>query len=68
MNEMTPEEAERLWNLPKCERCEALESRLRAALVANESFVDGTKQRNARIHELERALIQALQGQKWIKG
>lgn len=38
---MTPEEADRIWNLPKCERCDAMESRLRAALVANDSLKRG---------------------------
>lgn len=38
---MTKEEADKLWNGPKCERCDAMESRLRAALLANQSWAEG---------------------------
>lgn len=71
---MDTAEADRLWNLPKCERCDAMESRLRAALTANDSFVRGVKLRESKIAELEQklkkaelALLDALKGQRWMR-
>lgn len=71
---MTDDEAEALWNSPRCERCKAMESRLAAAIVANGSLRRGLDTVTAALEEstaenkrLLSALSDAVKLQGWLK-
>lgn len=70
--ELTDAEADRLWNHPRCPRCPALESRLKAAIIANSSLKRGMDEAFAKLEEVVRenkkltsSLAELARFQKW---
>jgi len=59
------DEADRIWNLERCERCRAMEEKLRAALLANESWAAGHAALVEENSRLTRALLR--HAQVWSK-
>ncbi len=56
------QELDRIWNLDKCERCEAMESRLQQAIDANESLKRGLDETFAKMEDvvIENKRLQAV--------
>ena len=62
---MDKDEANRIWNLPKCERCESMEVRLKAALDANESWSKGYDRLK---EQAEKLLAENVKLKKYVSG
>jgi hypothetical protein len=58
-------DATKIWNGPKCPRCEAMESKLRACLMANETWA---KNFNALNDEYRRTLAENVKLRKYVSG
>ncbi len=62
---MTDDEAVKLWNSPKCPRCEGMESRLRACLLANETWAKNFEKLDA---EYKRLFTENNKLRKYVNG
>lgn len=62
---MNQDDAKRVWDLPKCERCDAMEVRLRAALDANESWSKGYERLK---EQAEKLLTENTKLRKYVDG
>ena len=62
---MTDDEANALWNGPKCARCDAMEVKLKATLDANLSWAKGYERLKEQVDQLLRENVKL---KKYVQG